>query len=121
MVLGIGVDLCDITRMKKAAAQKGFKEKVFSAAEIEYAEKFADSASHYAAAFAAKEALAKAGGWGIGNMGLDSCSVVRTERGPKFEFTESFNKRLSEFGASCVHLSISHEAGMAVAMVILEG
>ena len=60
MVLGIGVDLCDIGRMKKAVAREGFAVRVFSKGEIEYAEGRGDPAAHYAAAFAAKEALAKA-------------------------------------------------------------
>lgn len=121
MVLGIGVDLCDIGRMKKAVARDGFAARVFSKGEIEYAEGRGDPSAHYAAAFAAKEALAKAGGWGLGAMGLDSCEVVRTERGPRFVFSESFKKRLENEGIKKVFLSISHEAGMAVAMVVLEG
>ena len=121
MILGIGVDLCDIGRMKKAVAREGFAVRVFSKVEIEYAEGRGDPAAHYAAAFAAKEALAKAGGWGLGAMGLDSCEVVRTERGPRFDFSEAFKKRLEDEGIKKVFLSISHEAGMAVAMVVLEG
>ena len=65
MILGIGVDLCDIGRMKKAVAREGFAVRVFSKGEIGYAEGRGDPAAHYAAAFAAKEALAKAGGWGV--------------------------------------------------------
>ena len=66
MIKGIGIDLCDIERMKKAAARAGFVERLFSKNEIAYAGDRADAALHYAAAFAAKEALAKAGGWGRG-------------------------------------------------------
>ena len=54
-------------------------------------------------------------------MGLDSCEVVRTERGPRFDFSEAFKKCLEDEGIKKVFLSISHEAGMAVAMVVLEG
>ncbi len=66
MIRGIGIDLCDIERMKKAVAREGFVKRLFSEGEIAYAKDKADAASHYAAAFAAKEALAKAGGWGLG-------------------------------------------------------
>ncbi|MCF0247456.1 MAG: 4'-phosphopantetheinyl transferase superfamily protein, partial [Synergistes sp.] len=79
------------------------------------------SASHFAAAFAAKEALAKAGGWGIGNMGLGACEVVRTEKGPRFLFADEFQKRLDEAGITSVFLSITHDAGVAAAVVVLEG
>ena len=121
MIRGIGVDLCDIERMKKAVARGGFREKIFSAEEIEYAESMAAPESHYAAAFAAREALAKAGGWGLAKMGLDACSVRRTEHGPEFVFSEKFTSQLRESGATRAFLSLSHENGMAVAMVVLEG
>lgn len=121
MICGIGVDLCDISRMKKAVAREGFVRRVFSRVEIEYAESSGAPESHYAAAFAAKEALAKAGGWGIGAMGLRSCEVVRTESGPRFNFSEEFKARLEASCIEKVFLSISHESGMAVAMVVLEG
>lgn len=121
MVLGIGVDLCDIGRMKKAVAREGFVRRVFSSAEIEYAQGHGEPAAHYAAAFAAKEALAKAGGWGMWKMGLEACEVVRTENGPIFRFSDDFKTRLSAKGVQKVFLSISHESNMAVAMVVLEG
>ena len=69
MIKGIGIDLCDIERMKKAAARAGFVERLFSKNEIAYAGDRADAALHYAAAFAAKEALAKAGAGGWGRWG----------------------------------------------------
>ena len=121
MIKGIGIDLCDIERMKKAAARAGFIERQFSKNEIAYAGDRADAALHYAAAFAAKEALAKAGGWGLGKMGLDACEVIRTEKGPIFNFSADFQSRLDEEGINQVFLSISHESGMAAAMVVLEG
>ncbi|MDO5116842.1 MAG: 4'-phosphopantetheinyl transferase superfamily protein [Synergistaceae bacterium] len=121
MIRGVGVDLCGIERMKRAIARSGFKERLFSAGEIAYAESNGGAASHYAAAFAAKEALAKAGGWGLGKMGLDSCEVVRTECGPRFSFSEAFQRRLADEKITAVFLSISHEADMAVAVVVLEG
>ncbi|MCQ4763447.1 holo-ACP synthase [Cloacibacillus evryensis] len=121
MIKGIGIDLCDIERMKKAAARAGFIERLFSKNEIAYAGDRADAALHYAAAFAAKEALAKAGGWGLGKMGLDACEVIRTEKGPIFNFSADFQSRLDEEGINQVFLSISHESGMAAAMVVLEG
>lgn len=119
-IKGIGVDLCDIARMKKALQQEGFALRVFSDEEIAYAEKHAEPARHFAGAFAAREALAKAGGWGLGPMGLKSCRVERTETGPRFVFDETFAARLVAEGVTHAHLSISHEAGVAVAMVVLE-
>lgn len=54
-------------------------------------------------------------------MGLDACEVIRTEKGPIFNFSADFQSRLDEEGINQVFLSISHESGMAAAMVVLEG
>ncbi len=120
MIQGIGIDLCDITRIEKALKHKGFKERVFSEEEIEYAESKAMPARHFAASFAAKEAMAKATGWGIIGLGLNSLYVRRTKNGPKFIFSEETAEKLYKFNISNVLLSISYEGDMAVAMVVLE-
>lgn len=119
-IKGIGVDLCDIPRMQKALGRKGLAVRVFCAEEIAYAENMALPARHYAGTFAAKEALAKAGGWGIGAMGLKSCHVERTRTGPRFVFTQEFRARMEQEGILHAHLSISHDGNFAVAMVVLE-
>jgi len=120
MISGIGVDLCDIGRMRKALEQKGFREKVFSEEEIAYAESKADPAKHYASAFAAREALAKATGLGVARMGLNSCSIQRTVKGPVFVFTDIFTEKLKTAGIGNVFLSLSHDSDIAVAMVVTE-
>lgn len=120
MIHGIGIDLCDITRIEKALRHKGFKERVFSEEEIEYAESKAVPARHFAASFAAKEAMAKATGWGIVGLGLNSLYVKRTKNGPKFIFNEETTVKLEKLNVSNVFLSISHEGDMAAAMVVLE-
>ena len=120
MIRGIGIDICDISRMRKAVSREGFCRRVFSEGEIAYAESKADPAAHYAAAFAAREALSKATGWGIAGLGLNSCSIERTPSGPRFVFDEEALSKFSKEGIDNVFLSISHEAGIAVAVVILE-
>lgn len=121
MVYGIGIDLCSISRIEKAIRQPGFKERVFSEEEINYAESHARPARHYAASFATKEAVAKATGWGLAGMGLKSLFVIRTKKGPTIilnkETEEKFKKAKI---ATNIFLSISHENDMAVAMVVLE-
>lgn len=119
-IRGIGVDLCAVGRMQAALEREGFAERVFTSEEIAYASSQVLPARHFASAFAAREALAKAGGWGIGLMGLKSCRVERTKRGPRFIFSEKFAARLVEEGIGAVHLSLSHEGDMAVAFVVLE-
>lgn len=121
MIRGIGIDICGIERMKKALSRGGFAERVFSPAEIDYAGEGGAAAAHFAAAFAAREALAKAGGWGLASIGLGACEVLRSERGPAFNFSGEFRRRLEERGVKRVFLSITHEAGVAAAVVVLEG
>ena len=120
MIRGIGIDICDISRMSKAVSREGFCERVFSCEEIAYARSKADPAAHFAAAFAAREALSKATGWGIAGLGINSCSIERTAAGPRFIFDENTLLKFSNEGIDNIFLSISHEAGVAVAVVILE-
>ena len=120
MVHGIGVDLCNINRMRQAVSRRGFVERVFSEEEIAYANKDSAAAQHFASSFAAKEAFAKATGWGIWKMGLKSCCVKRTSTGPVFVFDKCVSSKLSESGIKNVFLSLSHDSGMAIAMVVLE-
>jgi holo-[acyl-carrier protein] synthase len=63
--LRIGVDLIEISRIKRALARDGFRERVFTDAEREYCESRPNPAQHYAARFAAKEAIGKALGCGV--------------------------------------------------------
>lgn len=121
MIKGLGVDLCSVTRMKKALENGSFAARVFSSAEIAYANAQAEPARHLASAYAAREALAKAGGWGMWRMGLKSCSVERTAQGPGFIFSDEFAARLTAAGIESTFLSISHEGDIVVAAVVLEG
>ncbi len=121
MIKGIGIDLCEIERIRKAAERGSFAERVFSAEEREYAGEGVHAAEHFAASFAAREALAKAVGCGLASAGLDACIVRRTETGPVFVFSEDFRRRLEDRGVKNVFLSITHEAGVAAAVVVLEG
>ena len=120
MIHGIGVDICNIKRMENAVARNGFIERVFSDEEIEYSNRDSMSAQHFASSFAAKEAFSKATGWGLWKTGLKSCSVKRTSNGPVFVFNDDIRQKLSEAGIKNVFLSISHDSGVAIAMVILE-
>lgn len=120
MIRGIGIDICDISRMRKAISREGFCRRVFSENEIAYSESNADPAVHYAAAFAAREALSKATGWGIAGLGIDSCSIERTKSGPRFILDKNILSKFSDEGIDNIFLSISHESGIAIAVVILE-
>lgn len=121
MICGIGIDLCSISRIAGAIEKEAFLNKVFDPEEKVYAEASGNPARHYASAFAAKEAFAKAGGWGISKIGgLRSVWVSRSAGRPEMRLSEKARELTAERRIKSVHLSISHEGDMAVAVVILE-
>jgi holo-[acyl-carrier protein] synthase len=114
-VLGVGVDVCDIDRFAASLERTpGLRDRLFTPAEA------ARPMASLAARFAAKEALAKALGAPTG-MAWHDAEVVSEESGrPRFELRGTVRARARELGAVHVHLSLSHDAGIASAMVVLE-
>ena len=120
MIVGIGADICMISRMKRAVANDCFIRRVFTDEEISYAMSQGEPARHFASAFAAKEALAKASGLGMFGMGLTGAWVRRTERGPIMMMSEETKSKLGEAGTDKCWLSLTHEGDFAMAFVVLE-
>ena len=120
MIKGIGTDLCHISRMRKAVERRHFIDRVFTQCEIDYAREHGDPARHYASAYAAKEALAKAGGWGLMRMGLKNCWVRRTANGPVMEWNEPLADLLLPLSVQRCWVTLSHEDDLALAFVVLE-
>ena len=115
MILGIGVDVCSIDRIREACARPGFTDRVFTLAEQQGSEQT------LAGRFAAKEALAKALG-APGGLCWTDCEVLSDETGrPSLLTTGTVGSRVDELGISRMHVSISHDDGVAVAMVVCEG
>ncbi|GAA1388963.1 holo-ACP synthase [Luteococcus peritonei] len=114
-VVGVGIDLCSIARWEAMLQRRpGLLQRILNPAEA------ATSTASQAARWAAKEALAKAIGAPAGMAWLDS-EVVRTESGaPRFEVRGSVAARVAELGITTIHLSMSHDGGMATAIVICE-
>ena len=112
MIEGIGIDVVNIERFAQSLERTpGLAERLFT--ELERTK----SVSSLAARFAAKEALAKALNAGRGLLWLDA-EVVNLESGkPVFLFRGEIAELID--GAS-VHLSISHDSGIASAIVIVE-
>lgn len=114
MVIGLGVDVCSVERFADAAARPGFLERVLHADERE------GRPEQQAGRWAVKEAFAKALGAPSGLAWLD-CHVVRTPSGaPQVEASGTVAARMAELGVVRVHASISHDAGVAVAVVVCE-
>ncbi len=122
-MLGIGCDLAEVERMEKAIGRKGFKERVFTPEEITYCTgAHGDKAQSYAARFAAKEAFLKAIGTGLRGSGqLTDLSVINDELGkPELRVTGYYATFIKKMGVKKIHLTLSHTASTAMAVVILE-
>lgn len=120
MIRGVGVDLCLVSRVERAIESDYFVRRIFSPEEIDYARGQGRPARHFASAFAAKEALAKATGMGLFGVGLAESHVERTEQGPVLVWSENLRAKLQARGIEKCWLSLSHEGDYALAFVVLE-
>jgi len=121
MVKGIGVDIIEIDRIRRSIERMGdrFLEKVYTPREILYCNGKAHRFQHYAARFAAKEALSKAlsTGW-AGEFRWKDVEVMNEPSGqPRFSLHGTLCERLA--GAS-IMLSLSHSDSHVVAMVLIQ-
>lgn len=124
MVLGIGIDVVEIARIRRLMErwQDRFLKRVFTDDELEYALRRHDPAEHLAARFAAKEATLKALGTGL-SMGVRWREMeVRRARGRRP--TLALSGRTAALGAAQgirrLHVSLTHDAGLAMAQVLAE-
>lgn len=124
MIVGIGVDIVDIRRVRAVLERRGdrFVHRVFTSEEQDYCRAHRDPSPYFAARFAAKEALFKAlgTGWARGVTWRDA-EVQRQESGaPRLTLTGCARKLADERGAQRIHVSLSHAEEAAIAIVILE-
>lgn len=123
---GIGIDVVEVERIEQSMSEFGarFAEKVFTAAEREYCDSQRRPGLHYAARFAAKEAVAKAFGTGIGrDLGWLDMEVVRRESGEPELVLSGAGKRFAESeGIVRIKISLTHARHYAAAnAVVLAG
>ncbi len=123
MILGTGIDLSSIGRIKAALERSGdaFLRRVFTAAERQYALAHREPERPLAARFAAKEAAIKAlGGWAP-TMSWQDMEILRAAEGPPVLLLHGGARaRADAMGVRAIHVSLTHEADMAAAMVVLE-
>jgi holo-[acyl-carrier protein] synthase len=123
MIYGIGNDIIEVDRIKRAIERdNGFKEKVFSLAEIEVCESKANKYQSYAARFAAKEAFMKAfgSGWAEG-IAWNEIEVLSQDNGkPYLNLLNKTKKIINQEHEFILHVSLSHLKEYAIANVILE-
>ena len=125
MIIGVGVDIVSIQRLRSTLERQGtrFLNRVFTPAEQEYCQSHRDPVPHYAARFAAKEALFKAlgTGWAQGVSWLDAEVQRRNREAPALLLRGKTQKFSRALGTRSIHLSLSHSGDSAIATVILEG
>lgn len=121
MIVGLGVDVCSIERMRKALERHGDRFFARICSEQERADLSGrDMPTALAGRFAAKEAFAKALD-GARGVGWHEVEVRRAPSGrPHLELKGNAMAMVKKFGADTWHVTITHDAGVAVAVVILE-
>lgn len=122
MIIGIGTDITEVNRIAQSIASLNFKQKVFSAHEINYCEAKINKAENYAARFAAKEAFFKALGTGWrGGVAFNEVEIINDELGkPIINLIGETAKIYISKNIKTIHVSLSHVKEMAIATVILE-
>lgn len=124
MILGIGIDIIEVARIKASYERFGerFLKRILRADEIRYCLSHRFPAPHLAARFAAKEAVSKAFGTGIGQqLGWQDMEVVRKESGePTLVLHDAGRRLFEDRGGKLAHLSLTHTEFYAAAVAILE-
>ena len=125
MILGIGVDIVEIDRIKNSMEryEDRFLSRIFNKQEIDYCMQKGNPAIHFAARFASKEAVVKSLGTGFsGGIKWTDIEIVNSpESGqPSVKLHAQADEVLKKIGGSVIHLSITHSAHYAVAQAVCE-
>ena len=123
LAVGVGIDLVEVERIHSLLEKNAdrFKHRVFTEGEIQYCDSCAESAMHYAARFAAKEAVAKALGTGFAEgVGWADIEVLRSESGaPTVVLHGGAARVAAQAGVTRVLLSLTHTRATAGASALL--
>lgn len=125
MIIGIGTDIVSIQRVEQAIDRFGerFIKKVFTDGEAGACKNRKEQASFFASRFAAKEAVLKALGTGISRgihfKDVEVCREIGKR--PEVVLHKKAKDAAKSIGAGNIHLSLSHDAGFAVAFAVIEG
>jgi holo-[acyl-carrier protein] synthase len=114
-IVGVGIDVVDVARFGQSLDRTpGLRERLFTPDESRH------RLASLAGRFAAKEAVAKALGAPVGMAWHDAEVVSEASGRPLLVIRGSVQARADELGVSSIHLSLSHDAGIASAVVVLE-
>ena len=122
MIAGLGIDVVEVARIARVLASPSaerFVARVFTVRESAYCAARRDRAVHYAARFAAKEAASKA--LGVPDaIRFHDVEVVRQDGAPRLVLAGAAERAARALGVTRVHLSLTHDGGVAAAAVVLE-
>lgn len=125
MIVGIGLDVIEIGRIKKALVNENFRRRVFTPREQEYCEaRGKGSAASYAARFAGKEAVLKAIGTGFTGGTWQDIEILPDAAGqPQVALSGYFSEAAGHKQIDRIHISLTHaqEYAAAQAIAITEG
>ena len=124
MVVGIGIDVVETERLTRALSAHGhrFEEQVFTPGELADSATRRDRTDALAARFAAKEACLKALSMGLfDGASLRQAEIVSCDSGaPELRLTGTLAERARRRGVRSIYVSLTHERGIAAAVVVLE-
>ena len=121
MIIGLGIDVVDLERFAQSLERYGerLQKRMYTDVEQEYCERFSSSLEHYAARFAAKEAVAKALGTGIGPINWKEIEILRGTAGkPELYLNGQAEVIAGQLGLNKWSISLSHSQTYAVAMAV---
>lgn len=122
MITGIGMDIVEVSRIKKAISSEHFVKRVFTVAEIDYCRSRGQQAAQsFAARFAAKEAILKAFGTGLRGGRLTDMEILPDDLGcPRAKLTGYFADLAQEKGIKNIWLSLTHTKEYGAAQCVME-
>lgn len=122
MIVGIGIDVVYVKRMKRWREVPGLLQRYFHPEELSASMERGNSVDlSLAARFAAKEAFGKALGTGLEGITLKDVMVKNRHNGkPEIHVSDTALEALKRSGAVHIHVSLTHERDNAIAMVVLE-
>jgi holo-[acyl-carrier protein] synthase len=123
MIVGVGVDVVDVERFRRVLARTpSMRERLFTADELTYVKPRPDPVPSLAARFAAREAMMKALGLGLGAFGFHDVSVqVSVGGAPSLIVVDRAAELAAQRGVETFHLSLSHDGPVATAVVVADG
>ncbi len=124
MIVGIGTDIVEIDRIQELAEQhEAFLARTFAPREIEHCRGKKNPYPHFAARFAAKEAVFKAFGTGwSGDLRWTDVVVENNSAGrPSISLSGSAERYAEKLGVDTIHISLTHTLSYAGAQVVMEG